>query len=200
MKIRTNVSRKSRLYDHVSAWTGVKPSPKPLSIREILVPTDFSEPSNSALKYALSFARQFDARVTLLHVLEPPLLPGDGFYPGPLSPDAAALATEQRIARMWEREKSRQPLRSMVRNGIPDREIVAVAKAEKMDLIILATHGRSGLAHVLLGSTAEKVIRQADCPVLVLRTQQKNLLAARAPREMARHRSNSGNRRLTGGI
>ena len=143
-----------------------------LHIQEILVPTDFSEHSNYALRYAMSVARQFGARLTLLHVIEPASFPSDGLYVGP-DFDRIAVTAEHNIASLWEREKSRQLVawRSLVKEGIPDQVILQTANNQKTDLIIIATHGRTGLARVFLGSTAERVIRQAPCPVLVVRMQ-----------------------------
>ena len=140
-----------------------------LPIREILVPTDFSEHSNYALRYALALAGQIGARITLLHVLESPVIAPDEFYPGPVAPNI--LRAEQAIARTWETEKSKHPSQhqSIVKEGVPSQMIIETATAKGSDLIVIATHGRSGLAHVVLGSTTEKVIRQAPCPVLVVR-------------------------------
>ena len=141
-----------------------------LRINEILVPMDFSEHSNYALRYAMPFARQFNARITLLHVLEPPSIPADGAYVG-VDSHQIAMNAEHAIARIWEQEKSKQPQtwRSIVKEGIPDQVIIQTARDLKTDLVIIATHGRTGLARVFLGSTTERVIRQAPCPILVVR-------------------------------
>jgi len=144
-----------------------------LTIREILVPTDFSEQSNFALKYARSVATRFHARITLCYVLKPLNLPDGGFYPYPVVPGQAARVAEKMITRAWEREKSHQTprWRPLVREGVPHQEIIRAAIELKADLIILATRGRHGIAHAIFGSTAENVIRLAPCPVLVLRLQ-----------------------------
>jgi universal stress protein A len=139
-----------------------------LQIQEILVPTDFPEHSNAALRYAMSIAKQFNARITLLHIIEPPTACPDVAYLGAASSDNITSAAEESIARMWEREKSRGPLawQSMVQEGVPYQVIVQTAKTQKTDLIIVATHGRTGLAHVLLGSTAEKVVRNVPVQIV----------------------------------
>ena len=181
--LRNGTSHSTRQTCECSLRKQSATSPAPaLNIREILVPTDFSEHSNYALKYAMSVARQFNARITLLHVIEPARLPSDGFCAGP-DFDQVALAAEHTTACIWEREKARQslPWRSMVLEGIPNEVILQTAMDQKTDLIIIATHGRTGLARVFLGSTAEKVIRQAPCPVLVVRIppQQANQQSAK---------------------
>ena len=147
-----------------------------LHIREILVPTDFSEHSNFALRYAMPLARQFDARITLLHVIEPASVPSDGLYLGSATDHLIPVA-EHEIACIWEREKAIRPpaWRSIVGEGVPSEVILRTAAAEKTDLIIIATHGRTGLARVFLGSTAERVIRQAPCPVLVVRVEPREI-------------------------
>lgn len=139
------------------------------NIKRILVPVDFSDCSKKALKYALPLASQFDAELTLLHVVQP----AQGVPEMP-SLDVQVLAAA---------EKSLEALRStlpaavassnsVVREGNPYAEIVAAAKELDADLIVLSTHGRTGLAHVLLGSTAEKVVRHAGCPVLIVRERE----------------------------
>ncbi len=157
----------------LTTTAGSHPAQSP--IREILVPTDFSEHSNFALRYAMSVAREFNSRITLLHVIEPATVAGGAFCPAAANYDMISLSAEQAIARTWEHEKAAQPLpwRSMVREGIPYHMIIQTAKAEKSDLIIIATHGRTGLAHIFMGSTTEKVIRRAPCPVLVVRLRPR---------------------------
>jgi nucleotide-binding universal stress UspA family protein len=147
-----------------------------LHIREILVPVDFSDHAKAALAHALLFASQFGAAVTLLNVIEPPVA-----YPESIgyttNPDHVIQALEKCIAEVSKRENLRLPLirRAEVVAGDPCEKILETASLKKVDLIIISTHGRTGLAHALLGSTAEKIIRQAPCPVLVIRYQQPNL-------------------------
>jgi nucleotide-binding universal stress UspA family protein len=146
-------------------------------IRKILVPIDLSEQSIVALRYAVSFAGQIGARITLLHVIEPLISYQDMAYIGGVSPDRIISLTEQIIARICEQEKVKPVLirQIKVESGVPCEKIIETAKAQKADLIILATHGRTGLAHILLGSTAEKVVRLASCPVFVVRAQPPDL-------------------------
>lgn len=153
---------------------GVAPDAPNLLIREILSPLDFSEHSNAALKYAIRFAEQVGARITLLHVVKPALgMPEGGVWCLDVeSVNQIVQAAEQVVARICNREKLRPPALgpTIVRIGVPSEVIKETAADQSSDLIILATHGRTGLAHALLGSDAESVIRQAPCPVLVVRT------------------------------
>ena len=140
-------------------------------IREILLPTDLSEHSKLAMRYANSLAERFGAQITVLHVIEPPAVPPDVFYPCTRAPDQLATAAERTIKRICEQEKLEWPQlkKCVVQPGVPYEVIVDAAKAQNTDLIVLATHGRTGLAHVVMGSTTEKVIQHAPCPILVLR-------------------------------
>ena len=141
-------------------------------IRSILVPMDFSASSAHALKYAASLATQLGAKITLLNVVQPVATPDFSTYP--LMMDNGKVIGQ--IKRELERVPDSQGVDStliekvMVRNGIPFREITLAAESLKADLIILSTHGYTGLKHVLLGSTAERVVRHSKCPVLVVRS------------------------------
>lgn len=147
-------------------------------IRNILVPIDLSEQSTVALRYAVSFAGQMGARITLLHVIEPLITYQDTAYLGAVSSDRIASFTGQIVARICEQEKVKPTLirQIKVESGVPCDKIIETAKAQKTDVIILATHGRTGLAHILLGSTAEKIVRLAPCPVFVVRAQPVDLV------------------------
>jgi len=152
---------------------GAAPDASNLLIREILAPLDFSEHSYAALKYAIQLAEQVGARITLLHVVKPALgMPEGGVWCLDVeSVSQIALVAEQAVARICKREKLRPPASgpTIVRIGVPSEVIKETAADQRSDLIVLATHGRTGLAHALLGSDAESVIRQAPCPVLVVR-------------------------------
>ncbi len=143
-------------------------------LKKILVPVDFSECSQKALQYAIPFARQFEAELALLHVLQP-------FVPMPELPQVDFDSLEDAKK---ELEALRQTIpspvdsRMVLRRGDPSYEIVSAAKELDIDLIILSTHGRTGMARVLLGSTAEKVVRHASCPVLVVREREHEFVAA----------------------
>lgn len=150
-------------------------SPDPLpafSLKTILVPVDFSECSKKALQYAIPFARQFGAELKLLHVVEPyPAVPEMGPYDLDNINDGKAQleAFRQAIG-------DAVPASTSLRTGMPHLEIAEAAKDLGIDLIILSTHGRSGLARMLLGSTAEKVVRHAPCPVLIVRESEREFV------------------------
>jgi len=152
-------------------------SPLPgIKIDKILLPTDFSEPSKKALRYAKAFARQFGAQLVLLHVVEPVPYTADFGY-GPVvrtQPDPRFLKRSQTHLRAIQQRQLCPECRcdSLVRGGFAFDEIAKAAKELKVDLIILATHGWTGLDHVLSGSTTERVVRHAPCPVLVIRENE----------------------------
>lgn len=148
-----------------------KPERPALKLQEILVPTDFSEYSKKALKYAVSVAEQFGAKITLLHVIEPAVTYPDAGYPVLVESDRIMPAARAVADQICEEENCNPQLfrETLVQEGIPYQEITNTAKTLKADLIVIATHGRTGLAHVLLGSTTERVVRHAPCPVLVVR-------------------------------
>lgn len=152
-----------------------------LKLQRILVPIDFSSHSLKALHYAAAFAQQFGAALVLLHVNEPVVFPSELGY--------APLATEALDQRL--REDAHNRLKTLahecsahglkvdteVTAGRPFNEIVRTAAELEADLIVIATHGFTGFTHVLLGSTAERVIRHARCPVLVVRENEREFLA-----------------------
>jgi universal stress protein A len=141
-------------------------------IRKILVPVDFSECATAALAYAVSFAGQLDASLVLLHIVEP-AVGGETYLT--LTPtlddtnEHLVEAARERLQAVRQRHIGQQNSEILVRIGWAPSEIADTAQALGADLIILGTHGHSGLKHVLLGSTAEKVVRQAGCPVLTVR-------------------------------
>lgn len=140
-------------------------------LKRIVVATDLSEFSVSALPYAAAFARQFDAEIILAHVVEPRFPPPEvgALPPQVVEQDESALAEECLQRLRQEVLDGDLQVRTLVRNGVPFQEITRLASSLDADLIILPTHGHTGLKHVLLGSTAERVVRHADCPVLVVR-------------------------------
>ena len=147
-------------------------SPPVFQLKRILVPMDFSTCSEKALAYAVPFAKQFGAELTLLHVVQPyPPVPGMAPLDGELIPDL-----EKRLEVIRSTVDAEVPSEAMLLRGDPHLEIAKAAEKFGADLIILSTHGRTGLAHVLLGSTAERVVRHAGCPVLVLREHQRDFI------------------------
>ncbi len=142
-------------------------------IRSILVPVDFSEPCDRAVQCAVSLAGQFGATLTLLHVVEPVPTPDFAYYPLAMESDKVMSRAKERLERVAAKMDEHPNLigRILVRIGVPYREIADVARNLKVDLIVISTHGYTGLAHVFMGSTAERVVRHAQCPVLVVRGQ-----------------------------
>lgn len=142
-----------------------------LTIRNILVATDFTETSNRALDYAIEVARRFDAAVTLMHAYEIPVF---GFPDGAMiaTVDVAsriATAAQQALLDAAEARKARGVrIDTLLREGIAWEEVNHVADDIGADLIVIGTHGRRGLARALLGSVAENIIRTATRPVLTL--------------------------------
>jgi nucleotide-binding universal stress UspA family protein len=132
----------------------------------ILVPTDFSAPSDAALAYARGLAGTFDATLHLLHVLENEFL--RPVVADPQALETAALRHLQK--RLTDDDRRRfHAIPAIERSDAPADEIVSYARTQDIDLIVMGTHGRSGMAHLLVGSVAEKVVRAAPCPVLTLR-------------------------------
>ena len=145
-----------------------------IKIHRILVPIDFSEHSKNALKYAIPFARQFKASIDLIYIVEPAIYPADfsfGQVGFPNVENELSTRGDKELAALIKKEISgKVKARKIVRTGKPFYEINQYAQEERIDLIIIATHGHSGMEHILFGSTAEKVVRKAPCPVLVVRT------------------------------
>jgi nucleotide-binding universal stress UspA family protein len=145
-----------------------------IDLHRILVPTDFGKSSDNAMTYALAFAQKFGAEVWLLHVVQDLSLfiPEAVFVTPPPAPPveqfitAARAALERVVARLNAHGVGVHP---EVGVGPPYDEIIRCAKEKEIDLIVMGTHGHTGLAHVFLGSVAEKVVRRAPCPVLTVR-------------------------------
>ena len=141
-----------------------------IALKHILVPTDFSETSEAALRYGVALAHAFKAQLHLLHVAEHRGEAGaEPEHPiGLVDETTQTAAQEQLVALLTEREiQELRPERAM-RIGKPYNEIVRYAQEHEIDLIVMGTHGREGVARVLIGSVAEKVVRRAPCPVLTV--------------------------------
>ena len=146
-----------------------------IQLNRILVPTDFSDFSQPALRYGCAFASRFNSELHLLHVSPEPTM---------LMPEAAALGSEnlfleaealenaakERLLQLpgddWENGRD---LVRATRIGAPFLQIIDYAKQMEIDLIVIGTHGRSGLVHLLMGSVAENVVRKAPCPVMTIK-------------------------------
>lgn len=148
-----------------------------MKIKRILLPTDLSNASISAFKYAKSIAEKYGASIYVLHVLEniPPVL---AIHALDLTIERVEKNMEENARRQLEKIvkenlKTKNKVQLFIRKGIVDEEIVKFADAKKIDLIIMGTHGRTGIEYTLLGSIAEKVVRKAKCPVLTVKPTQK---------------------------
>jgi nucleotide-binding universal stress UspA family protein len=147
------------------------PGQNPIRARKILVPTDFSELSNKAVAKAVALAQRFNAKIDLVHVLEPPPYPEFGYVHIPLKEGGLRKMAEAYFEKLRKHIPALADLvdYTPVRTGNAPYEIVQSARQLNADLIVIGTHGRTGLKRLALGSTAEKVVRHAHCPVLVLR-------------------------------
>lgn len=144
---------------------------KGFSAQTILVPLDFSEGSRNALRYAHSLAKQFGGKLLLFYALEPVATPDFAYHPLVMDSGEAAAKARQQLEALCQKEgvDASSVAEIIVHEGVAYGEITETAKKLKADLIVIATHGNTGLKHVLLGSTAERVVRHASCPVLVVR-------------------------------
>jgi universal stress protein A len=156
-----------------------------MAIRKILVPTDFSAPSRAALEYAAELAPALGASIDVLHVWELPV-----FVPPSMLPDAgvadlsvidiyrkgAESQLEQFVAEAKEQGVAVRA--AFAELGPPSQTIAEFANRREYDLIVIGTHGRTGLAHVVIGSVAERVVRYAHCPVLAVRAKKEQQAVA----------------------
>jgi len=139
-----------------------------VSTKKILFPTDYSHLSDAALHHATTLARENGATLIIAHVEEPPLAYGGGeMYYGIPDPDRAEV---ERMLGEIKPTDSSVPFRHVLLSGDPATEIVKFAADESVDMIVLGTHGRTGLSRVLMGSVAESIVRRAACPVLTFKS------------------------------
>jgi nucleotide-binding universal stress UspA family protein len=148
-------------------------------LKKILYPTDFSEASLEALRYAVSFARNCKAKLILMHVVNEKIF-SEGMslarVAAPESLEQEMTAEAGRQLKMIIPAEERQGLdwEMVILYGMPFLEIIRYAKANAVDMIVIGTNGRSGMEHVIFGSTAEKVVRKAHCPVLSVKPAAAN--------------------------
>ena len=153
-----------------------------ISLKTVLVATDFSEPSEVAVRYGRALADAFHASLHILHVV-----PDSMALPWATRADGLAMADVQR---QWEREANQRLQRMLpkqerealhatlvTRAGDPVRQITSYAVETSADLVVLGTHGRGPVAHMLMGSVAERVVRTAPCPVLTVRHPQHEFVS-----------------------
>ncbi|NQV14648.1 universal stress protein [bacterium] len=149
-----------------------------MQFSKILVPTDFSESARYALPFATDLAQKYKADLHILHIVEPIVAPVDfawGTYSYPdIEKQLSGYVEESMSKIVHDQIPEGIVAETTTLHGKPWREIVSFAKENEIDLIVMATHGLSGLSHALYGSTAEKVIRKAHCPVLTVRHPDVN--------------------------
>jgi nucleotide-binding universal stress UspA family protein len=143
------------------------------NIDTILFATDFSEASELAFQYAILQAKQFNAKLLVFHVINELEFPIHGLFPDHYVEDhkkELATAADRMMKEFCDRNCTDYEIcECVIETGIPFKKIVKKAEAEDISLIVIGTHGRTGLEHVVMGSTAEKVVRHAGCPVLTVR-------------------------------
>ncbi|MBN1302745.1 MAG: universal stress protein [Melioribacteraceae bacterium] len=142
-------------------------------IKKILVPIDFSDYSKNALRYSTGFAKKFSAKMYLIYIIEPTIYPAD-FSMGQIAVPSADVDVSKRAQEELQNLAKTEfdssiEVEIIIKSGKPFYEIIDTASELDIDLIIIATHGHTGVEHLLFGSTAEKVVRKAPCPVLSIR-------------------------------
>jgi nucleotide-binding universal stress UspA family protein len=147
-----------------------------IDLKQVLVAVDFDEVSNEALTYARSLARLNGAQQHVMHVMENPFLRAMANDPRAIE----AGVTRRLLDTLTDADRTELRAVPVLRTSdTPAEEIVKYAQAEHIDLIVLGTHGRQNVAHLVMGSVAEKVVRTAPCPVLTMRYPTREAVAAR---------------------
>ena len=148
-----------------------------MQIKTILFPTDFSQGARAAMDHAISLAKDYDARLILLYVIQDISI-AEWYIPSTLS--VTDLVEDMQKSAWLEMDKwaaeaaaKVKNVEKMVMRGVPFVEIIKTAREKNVDMIVIGTHGRTGIDHMLFGSTAEKVVRKAPCPVLTVRIAGK---------------------------
>ena len=164
--------------DEALMATAFDSKPSSFSVKRILVPIDFSDCARKALQYAIPLAREHDASITAIYVIPP--IYGVGEYGGieymPLESEARAYGEQRLAAMVLDEVDGTVTVNTLVRSGSPAGQIIRVAQDLPADLIVISTHGRTGLKHALVGSVAEHLVRGAPCPVLVVREKEHEFL------------------------
>lgn len=152
-------------------------SRRAIRFKEILVPVDFSACSKKALAYAVALARQFQARITVLYTVDFEIAAADVDIDVPQVRKKLCLNGGRQLARLVRETIGCQiEADTLVRTGQPFAQIIEAARARKVDLIIMATHGNSGITRFFIGSTTERVVRHAPCPVLIVREVEREFV------------------------
>lgn len=146
----------------------------PIHLKRVLVPTDFSDCSKKAVRYASSFAKQFGAKLYVVHVVNAyteGAVYGEVYFP--VYEEEFVKSSDKMLSRVREEDVPDDiEVETLTRSGNPVVEICDLAKKESVDLVVISTHGYTGVRHLLLGSVAENLVRHAPCPVLVVRENE----------------------------
>ena len=147
-----------------------------ITLKRILIATDFSEASEVAVRYGRALADAFGASLDILHVMEDPFVyapTSEGYLPPAHFFEEMEKNSRERLEQaLPHADREKLNARLVTKKGSPFVEIVRYAKSENIDLIVMGTHGRGPIAHMLMGSVAEKVVRKAPCPVLTVRSPE----------------------------
>jgi nucleotide-binding universal stress UspA family protein len=161
-----------------------------VTLKNILVATDFSEPSAVALNYGRDLARSYNARLHVLNVVEDVMMrysPEVGFAVPQMQKDFEDAAQRELAKLVTDDDRRTLAVQPLVMTGVNVAEtIISYAKDKAIDLIITGTHGRGAVKHFLMGSVAERVVRSAPCPVLTVRTNERDFIAPDAMVEVAK--------------
>jgi len=152
-----------------------------IRLAKLLVPTDFSEDSEQAARYAVELAKRFQAEIHCVHVVDIPadlLSTSDYYMTGPSEGflDQIREESKKNLEAFAKKNLAGVGVRTAFLEGSPFVEIIRYARNQEIDLVVIATHGRTGLKHVLFGSVAEKVVRKAPCPVLVVKRKERDFV------------------------
>ena len=151
-------------------------SPATIQLKRILVPVDFSGPSSQAVRYAARFAQHFGSEITLLHIVQTSVAPFPEVAPYLDDVEADFENAERALQTLAAQQTLKSSaIQTVMRTGLAAHEIVEAARDLDSDLIVIATHGYTGWKHLCIGSTAERVVRTAPCPVFVVREKQHEL-------------------------
>jgi nucleotide-binding universal stress UspA family protein len=158
-----------------------------MTLTRILVPTDFSADADAALQYAIALGKPFGASIRLLHVIEDPVAAGmwsAEYYTGDVTGLLVNLVrdADERLTAIQKSLATSASITTETRTGAPAATIIEAAREHDDELIVMGTKGRTGLAHLLMGSVAEHVVRLAPCPVLTVRHDMRAVAAAPLPR------------------
>ena len=150
-----------------------------ISIRNILCPIDYSVYSEMALKYAIEFAEKYQAKLYLMHVLDIRVydINNPELYNINIVDEETIEKLRERLLRcVNEDTRGRISVEALIIQGVPFAVIIKVSKEYGIDLIVIGTHGRTGLSHAIMGSVAEKIVRKAPCPVLTIRHPEHDFI------------------------